>query len=70
MREWSNRRRIILIGATALLLVGLFHRPSANIQILAHDSADLSPHRIQAAIDLGVMAINILITWTTHRVQG
>lgn len=70
MGTWRKRRLIALIGAAALLITGMVHRPSANIQILAHDSADLSPHKIQAALDLGVMAVNILITWTTHRVTG
>lgn len=70
MGNWRNRRTIALIGAAALLIAGMVHRPSANIQILAHDSADLAPHKIQAALDLGVMAVNILITWTAHRVTG
>ena len=63
MRE----RRIGLAIFVALLLVLAWRHPSANIQILTHDRADVAPHRIQAAVDLGVMAVNVLVTWTSNR---
>ena len=63
MRE----RRTGLAIVVALLLVLAWRHPSADIRILTHDRADVAPHRVQAAVDLGVMAVNVLVTWTSHR---
>lgn len=59
-------RRIALFLACALVVVAVARHPSANLRILLHDPADLAPHRVQAAVDLGVMAFSVLITWTSH----
>ncbi|MEG3087995.1 hypothetical protein [Sphingomonas sp. PB4P5] len=64
MRE----RRIGLgIAVAAMLLLAVRH-PSANIQILTHDATDRAPMRVQAAVDLGVLAVSVLITWTKRLV--
>lgn len=62
-----RNRRIALFGALALVMVAATRHPSADLRILLHDPSDLAPHRVQAAIDLGVMAVSVLITWTSHR---
>lgn len=54
--------------ALALLVMVAIRQPSADIRIMTHDSGDSAPHRIQAAVDLGVLAVNVLITWTARRV--
>lgn len=60
-----RRRKILLAGfAAALLLLGLARHPSANIQILTHERSDTAPARVQAAVDLGVMAVSVLVTWS------
>ena len=62
------RRRSFLLAASAIALTAMaVRRPSADIQVLTHDAADRSPHRVSAAIDLGVAAVTILITWTSKR---
>ena len=62
------RNRGIGLGfCTALLLVLAARHPSADIRILTHDESDRAPHRIQAAVDLGLVAVSVLITWTTKR---
>ncbi|WP_294111426.1 hypothetical protein [Sphingomonas sp.] len=38
--------------------------PSADIRILTHESSDQSPARVQAAVDLGVMCVSLLVTWS------
>jgi len=59
------RRRMMGYAALALLLLVLAQRhPSADIRVLTHDATDQSPQRIEAGIDLGVMAISLLVTWT------
>jgi len=60
-------RRIALFGTLALVMVLAMRHPSADLRILLHDRADLAPHRVQAAVDLGVMCVSVLITWTSHR---
>lgn len=65
MRE---RRARIVIAAAALLALLTFAAPShrANIQILTHDAADRSPARVQAVVDLGLVAVSVLVTWSKH----
>ncbi len=59
------RNRRIMIGiATALALVAAIRHPSADIRILTHDAGDTAPHEIKAALDLGVVAVSVLVTWT------
>ena len=59
-----NRRFGLGLAAAALLIVAARH-PSADIRILTHDTADGTPHRFLAAVDLGLVAISVLVTWTT-----
>jgi len=61
-----RKRRTIVLGVVALLaLVAIVRHPSADIEILTHQANDPAPHRIQAAVDLGVVAIKFLLTWTS-----
>lgn len=63
-----SKRRIALAGSGAVLLaLSAMHHPSANIRIITHDVADTAPRRIQAAIDLGILAVSVLYTWTAER---
>lgn len=64
MRE----RRIGLLFVLATLLVLAVRHPSADIRILTHDATDLKPARVQAALDLGVIAVSVLVTWTKRLV--
>lgn len=59
-----RNRRIGLIVAAALLVAFAARPPSADIRILTHDRADQSPRRVQAALDLGIVAVSVLVTWT------
>ncbi|MBO9621176.1 MAG: hypothetical protein J7500_00545 [Sphingomonas sp.] len=63
-----RRRRIMVIGAAALLAFAAFapSTPHADIRILAHDSADRAPQRLEAAVDTGVFAVSLLVTWSRH----
>jgi hypothetical protein len=59
-------RRAGLVVIAALLLTLAWRHPSANIEILTHDRGDVAPHRVQAAVDLGVMAVSVLVTWSSN----
>jgi hypothetical protein len=61
MRE---RRLTLAIVAVALMALAWRH-PTANIEILAQDHDDLSPHHVQAALDTGLVAVSVLVTWTS-----
>lgn len=61
-----QRRRTLLIAAGLLALVAVARHPTANIEILTHQANDPAPHRMQAAIDLGVVAVKFLLTWTAR----
>lgn len=63
-----QRRRTILIAAALLAIVAVARHPTADIEILTHQAGDPAPHKIQAAVDLGIVAVNFLLTWTAGRV--
>ena len=58
-------RRMIVAVAALLALVAIVRHPTADIEILTHRDGDPSPHRIQAAVDLGIVAVKFLLTWTS-----
>ncbi len=62
------RPTVALIAVAALLLIVAVRHPSADIRILTHDSTDRSPARVQAAFDLGLVAVSVLVTWTKRLV--
>lgn len=60
------RKRSAMIAVGALLvLIAVVRHPTADIEILTHRTGDPAPHRIQAAVDLGVVAVKFLLTWTS-----
>jgi hypothetical protein len=61
-----NRRTGLAIVAIALLIMAMRH-PSADLRILTHDRSDSAPRSFQAAVDFGLVAVSVLITWTEKR---
>lgn len=59
----DKRRAAWGIGAALLLLLAVRH-PSADIRIETHAPSDLAPHKVQAALDIGMMAVSVLVTWS------
>ena len=60
-----KRNRIILaLGAAALLLVALAPEWRADIAIAMQRRGDLAPQKVEAAVDLGVIAVSVLVTWS------
>lgn len=65
------RRRPALLVICALVLIAMAVRhPSADIRVLTHDAGDQSPQQVRAAIDIGVMAVSVLVTWSSKRLIG
>lgn len=65
-----RRGRTILVAAGLLAVVAVARHPSADIEILTHQAGDPAPHRIQAALDLGIVAVKFVLTWTAGRVAS
>ena len=63
-----NRQFGLGLAAAALLIMAARH-PSADIRILTHDKTDRAPHSFLAAVDLGLVAVSVLVTWTTKRLS-
>lgn len=65
-----QRRRTILIAAAVLVIVAAARHPTADIEIITHQAGDPSPHKVQAAVDLGIVAVKFVLTWTAGRVAS
>ncbi|MBI0475417.1 hypothetical protein D9601_08650 [Sphingomonas sp. MA1305] len=59
-------RRKVAIGAGLVLAVLCMRHPTADIRLITHDVGDPAPRRMQAAIDLGLVGVSVLYTWTQH----
>ncbi|WP_203308655.1 MULTISPECIES: hypothetical protein [Sphingomonas] len=59
----SDRRKIAIGVGVAIAILAVRH-PTADIRVITHDMADPTPHRMQAAIDFGLVGVSILYTWT------
>ncbi len=51
-----------LAGLALIALASPDHR--ANIEILAHRAGDVAPQRLEAVVDLGIVAVSVLVTWS------
>jgi hypothetical protein len=60
-----NRRPIAVLLLALAAVVALRH-PTADIRVLTHDAGDPAPARMQAAVDLGLMGVSVLVTWSRH----
>lgn len=64
-----DRRKLLIAGGLALAIMAV-QRPTADIRLITHDIGDPTPHRVQAAVDLGLMAVSVLVTWTEQRLAS
>ena len=60
-----DRRLIIGLCACAALLA-LARHPTADVRILTHEATAPMPHEVKAAVDLGLIGISVLYTWTAR----
>jgi len=63
----ARRRNVIIAFALLLLAVTTLRHPSADVRVIMHQAGDPAPRQVTAAVDLGVMAFSLLITWTAKR---
>lgn len=55
-----NRRIAVALILAAIMIVSLRH-PTANIQITAGKSSDAAGRQVQAAVDLGIFAVSVVV---------
>lgn len=67
-RNMRDRRLIMAAGALGLIALSAGH-PTADIRVLTHERADPAPRQIQAAIDLGLIGVKLLYTWTSGQLR-
>ena len=62
----TRRRRIVIGAAAAALLLVAYASPQhrAELHILAADKSDAHPRQLEAAVDFGVVAFSVLVTWS------
>lgn len=63
-----NHRMIVAAAVLGLLALGARH-PTADIQLLTHEASDPAPRRMQAALDLGLVGVKLLYTWTSRQLR-
>jgi hypothetical protein len=61
-----NRQMIVALCAILVVAVAIQRHPTADIRVLTHDSSDPTPHQVKAALDLGLLGISVLYTWTAR----
>jgi len=59
----------MMAGLTLTLIALACRHPTADIRLITHDLGDRSPHRVQAAVDLGLFGVSFLYTWTVNRLR-
>jgi hypothetical protein len=62
----SGRAKKIALGALAVLALIPLASPDrrANLEIHMQRPDDLAPQRIEAAFEIGMVAVSVLITWS------
>ncbi len=60
----KRNRTVLALGAAALLLISLATDWRADIAVAIERKGDLSPQKVEAVVDLGLVAISVLVTWS------
>ena len=63
-RMTQRNRRIVTIGAILLALIAFVPDRRADIAISIQRPDDVSPQRVQAVVDVGLVAVSVLVTWS------
>lgn len=60
-----HKRLLLIVGAIALVMaIARPQRPHADVEIRTHRAGDTAPQQVHAAIDLGILAVSVLVTWS------
>lgn len=61
----KQRNRVLLAcAAIALMVSPVASKMQAQVSIAMETSSDIAPQKMEAAVDLGLIAVSVLITWS------
>ncbi len=67
-RMRNRKATLAIAGLIALTAIAVRH-PTVDVQLVTHDARDPAPHRMQAAVDFGLVGVSVLYTWTVGRLR-
>ena len=62
-----DKRKVGLIAGGMIVVALAWQTPTASLKIQMHDVTDVAPRKVEAAVDLGIAAVSLLVTWTAKR---
>lgn len=60
----KRNRKWLVLGAALLALLAFAPDRQANLAISMQRAGDPSPQKVEAAVDLGLIAVSVLVTWS------
>jgi len=64
-----NHKGALLIAGLVTLTALAMRHPTVDLRLVTHDVRDPAPHRMQAAVDFGLVGVSVLYTWTVSRLR-
>ncbi|KQS50768.1 MULTISPECIES: hypothetical protein [unclassified Sphingomonas] len=64
----NHKGTLLIAGLVTLTAIAMRH-PTVDLRLVTHDVRDPAPHRMQAAVDFGLVGVSVLYTWTVNRLR-
>ena len=64
----NHKGTLLIAGLVTLTAIAMRH-PTVDLRLVTHDVRDPAPHRMQAAVDFGLVGVFVLYTWTVNRLR-
>ncbi|KQO12987.1 hypothetical protein [Sphingomonas sp. Leaf242] len=64
----NHKGTLLIAGLVTLTAIAMRH-PTVDLRLVTHDVRDPAPHRMQAAVDFGLVGVSVLYTWTVSRLR-
>lgn len=64
----NHKGTLLIAGLLTLTAIAVRH-PTVDLRLVTHDVRDPAPHRMQAAVDFGLVGVSVLYTWTVSRLR-
>ena len=64
----NHKGTLLIAGLVALTAIAM-RQPTVDLRLVTHDVRDPAPHRMQAAVDFGLVGVSVLYTWTVSRLR-
>ena len=64
----NHKGTLLIAGLVTLTAIAMRH-PTVDLRLVTRDVRDPAPHRMQAAVDFGLVGVSVLYTWTVNRLR-